>query len=69
MNVKETILADLITAMKAKDSKRLQVLRSLKAKLLENSKAMIDTDTSSSPREVLPTPLKIYDKSIFSAPS
>lgn len=35
MNVKETILADLITAMKAKDSKRLQVLRSLKAKLLE----------------------------------
>lgn len=35
MNVKETILADLITAMKAKDTKRLQVLRSLKAKLLE----------------------------------
>ena len=35
MNVKETILADLITAMKAKDAKRLQVLRSLKAKLLE----------------------------------
>ena len=35
MNVKETILADLITAMKAKNSKRLQVLRSLKAKLLE----------------------------------
>lgn len=35
MNVKETILADLVTAMKAKDSKRLQVLRSLKAKLLE----------------------------------
>tara|TARA_Y200000002_G_scaffold370043_2_gene364932 strand:+ start:6894 stop:7352 length:459 start_codon:yes stop_codon:yes gene_type:complete len=35
MNVKETILADLITAMKAKDSTRLQVLRSLKAKLLE----------------------------------
>ena len=35
MNVKETILADLITAMKTKDSKRLQVLRSLKAKLLE----------------------------------
>ena len=35
MNVKETILADLVTAMKAKDPKRLQVLRSLKAKLLE----------------------------------
>ncbi len=35
MNVKETILADLVTAMKAKDSQRLQVLRSLKAKLLE----------------------------------
>jgi len=35
MKVKETILADLITAMKAKDAKRLQVLRSLKAKLLE----------------------------------
>ena len=35
MNVKETILADLVTAMKVKDSKRLQVLRSLKAKLLE----------------------------------
>ena len=35
MSVKETILADLVTAMKAKDSKRLQVLRSLKAKLLE----------------------------------
>ena len=35
MKVKETILADLITAMKAKDTKRLQVLRSLKAKLLE----------------------------------
>jgi len=35
MNVKETILADLVAAMKAKDPKRLQVLRSLKAKLLE----------------------------------
>ncbi|MEC8141661.1 MAG: GatB/YqeY domain-containing protein [Bacteroidota bacterium] len=35
MNVKETILADLVTAIKAKDPKRLQVLRSLKAKLLE----------------------------------
>lgn len=35
MNVKENILADLVTAMKAKDSRRLQVLRSLKAKLLE----------------------------------
>ena len=35
MDVKETILADLVIAMKAKDTKRLQVLRSLKAKLLE----------------------------------
>ena len=35
MNIKETILTDLVTAMKAKDSKRLQVLRSLKAKLHE----------------------------------
>ncbi|MDG5766989.1 GatB/YqeY domain-containing protein [Balneolales bacterium ANBcel1] len=31
----ETILSDLKTAMKSKDSERLQVLRSLKSKLLE----------------------------------
>ena len=35
MDVKKNILADLVIAMKAKDTKRLQVLRSLKAKLLE----------------------------------
>ena len=33
--LKERILKDLTTAMKAKDTQRLQVLRSLKAKLLE----------------------------------
>jgi len=35
MALKEQILEDLITAMKAKDKDRLQVLRSLKAKLQE----------------------------------
>lgn len=35
MSIEETIKGDLVTAMKAKDSVRLQVLRSLKAKLLE----------------------------------
>ena len=35
MALKELILADLITAMKAKDKERLQVLRSLKAKMQE----------------------------------
>ncbi len=35
MSIKEQILNDLKTAMKAKDKDRLQVLRSLKAKLLE----------------------------------
>lgn len=35
MALKEQILADLITAMKAKDKERLQVLRSLKAKMQE----------------------------------
>lgn len=35
MALKEQILADLIIAMKAKDKERLQVLRSLKAKMQE----------------------------------
>ena len=35
MALKEQILEDLKTAMKAKDKDRLQVLRSLKAKLQE----------------------------------
>ena len=35
MSIKETILADLKTAMKQKEKDRLRVLRSLKAKLLE----------------------------------
>lgn len=35
MSIKERILTDMKTAMKAKDPFRLQVLRSLKAKLME----------------------------------
>lgn len=35
MSIKERILTDMKTAMKAKDPLRLQVLRSLKAKLME----------------------------------
>lgn len=35
MSIKETILADLKSAMKAKEADRLRVLRSLKAKILE----------------------------------
>lgn len=35
MSIEETIKSDLVSAMKAKDAVRLQVLRSLKAKLLE----------------------------------
>jgi uncharacterized protein len=35
MSIKETILNDLKSAMKAKDADRLRVLRSLKAKILE----------------------------------
>jgi uncharacterized protein YqeY len=35
MSIKEKILTDMKTAMKAKDPLRLQVLRSLKAKLME----------------------------------
>lgn len=35
MSIKETILGDLKTAMKAKEADRLRVLRSLKSKILE----------------------------------
>jgi uncharacterized protein len=35
MSIKDTILADLKSAMKSKDTGRLMVLRSLKAKILE----------------------------------
>jgi uncharacterized protein YqeY len=35
MTIKEQIISDIKEAMKAKDKERLQVLRSLKAKLME----------------------------------
>lgn len=52
MSIKEKIMSDLITAMKAKDQDRLRVLRSLKAKLMEKEIEERKGDNYSLPDEM-----------------